>query len=220
RVDQKVRPIEPGALHSNDAEDIAPLPVGRFSAGTVPAKFLQEDVLRRVHGNRPARTDHDRQAPSQLLLVERRAARDEEIHLQLRGLMDQIRATVFAHGPPKRAFIDVEVRFERRHERWHVGLVEGDDKIDIDGRARFPGKGTGQGSSDRVRDAQGFENARDGERNGQGIDRSRHGGSNAAMSGYTFCARSAPSVTTASLKNTSRGDASGWRWRTPARASS
>ena len=63
-----------------------------------------------------------------------------EIHLQLRGLMDQIRATAFANGSPKRTFVHVEVRFERREERRHVRLVEGDDRIDVDGRLRFPGK--------------------------------------------------------------------------------
>ena len=99
RVSQKVLPIEPGALHSDDAEDIPPLPVGRFSAGTIPAKFLQQDVFGWVHGDRPG--------------------------------------------------------------------------------------------------------------NGQGIDGGSHGGSRAAMSGYAFRARSAPSVTMASRRNASRGDASG-----------
>ena len=138
RVDQQILPIEPGALYSNDAEDVPPLPVGRFSAGTIPAKFLQQDVFGGVHGDRPARTDADRHAPIQLLLVQRRAARDEEIHLQLGGLMDQIRATAFANGSPKRTLVHVKLRLERREERRHVRFIEGDDKIDVDGRSRFP----------------------------------------------------------------------------------
>jgi len=140
RVGQEVLPIEPGALHTNDAEDIPPLPVGRFSAGTIPAKLLQQDVFGWVHRDRPARTDEDRHAPIQLLLIERRAAGDEEIHLQLSGLMDQIGVTAFANGSPKRILVDVEVRFESREERRNVRLVERDDEIDVDGRSRFPGK--------------------------------------------------------------------------------
>ena len=140
RVGQKVLPIEPGALYSNDAEDIPPLPVGRFSACPIPAKLLQQDVFGWVYGDRPARTDDDRHAPAQLLVVQRRASRDEKIHLQLRGLMDQIRAAAFANGSPKRTLVHVEVRFERREEGRHVRFVEGDDKIDGHGRSRFPGK--------------------------------------------------------------------------------
>ncbi len=113
-----------------------------------------------MHGDRPARTNEDRHPTIQLLLVQGRAARDEEIHLQLCGLMDQARAAAFANGPPKRTLVQVEVRFEGREERGDVRLVEGDDKIDVYGRSRFPGKRTGQGASDRVRDPQRFEKPR------------------------------------------------------------
>ena len=140
RVGKKVIPIEPGALYPDNAEHISPLPVGRFSTGTIPAKFLQQNVFGRVHRDFQARTDEHRHAPIQLLLVERRAAGDEEIHLQLRGLMDQIRAAALANGSPKRTLVQVEVLFERRDECGNVRFVESDDKIDVDGRSRFPRK--------------------------------------------------------------------------------
>src|SRR5258706_9767389 len=53
-VHREVGSIEPGALDSDNAEDIAPLTIGDVAALAIPAQFLQQNVLRRMHVQSPS----------------------------------------------------------------------------------------------------------------------------------------------------------------------
>jgi hypothetical protein len=81
--------VEPRSLHAHDRQDVAPLTVGGFSALAIPAELLQQDVFRRMHVNRAA-AHRDRLTTRQLLRIQGRVAGDEQVDLQLRGVVDEI----------------------------------------------------------------------------------------------------------------------------------
>src|SRR5262249_24391315 len=110
-----------------------------FASGPVPAKFLQQNVFRWVHEQR-AIADLYRLAPGELLRVEGRAAGDGDGHLGLSRLMNQVRTAPRANRSTHTFGIDVEVRGERGNQRVNVSLVDCRDDINVERRARLPGK--------------------------------------------------------------------------------
>ena len=80
-------------------------------------------------------TEGDLLAALQLLPVERRAAGDKQIDLQLCRVMDHVGRRPFADGAPQGQIVDVEFCRQPRHERRDVTLFECDDEIDVGGRA-------------------------------------------------------------------------------------
>jgi hypothetical protein len=78
----EIRRIEPIGLDANDAEHIPPLPIGLFASDPEPAQLLEKNVFRRMHVDRSP-VDLDGPAPRQEFSVERRAARREQVDLDL-----------------------------------------------------------------------------------------------------------------------------------------
>ncbi len=50
----QIAQIQPGALHANNSQDVAPLAVGHFAALAIPTQFLEKDVLGRMDIQDPA----------------------------------------------------------------------------------------------------------------------------------------------------------------------
>lgn len=59
----------------------------------------------------------DLAAAGQLLLVEHGAAGDEDVDLQVRGVVNQVDRPALAHGPPHRRLVDIELLRQRGDER-------------------------------------------------------------------------------------------------------
>ena len=154
RALEQVGPVEPRPLHFNDPEDVPPLAVGQAAAQPVPTEFLQKDVLRRMNVQVPAVTEIDATSARDLARVERRAARHEEIDLQLCGLVDDVHARQELDGASKRVGVCVEFGRQPGNQRIDLRRVDGDDDIDVHSRARFAGEGTGDGPANGVRDAE------------------------------------------------------------------
>ena len=110
RIDAQIVAIQPLRLDSDDAEDVAPLTLGRLSTPPIPTQLLQQNVLRRMYVESTARGDLDCPPPTQLLLVERRAARNEYVDFQLCSLMDEVDAGTLPNGAAQSVFVNEEVR--------------------------------------------------------------------------------------------------------------
>ena len=71
-------------------------------------------------------------AASQLLCVERGAACDEQIDLQRRLLMDQVRAAAGPHGTAERILVHVEVGSERANQSRNAARLDRSHDVDVD----------------------------------------------------------------------------------------
>ncbi len=159
-ADLKVLAIEPRPLDANDGRDVAPLPVRHLAAATIPAELLQQDVLGRVDMQAMPVAEVDLQTASQLPRVQRGTSGHEQIHLWLRGLVDQVRTRARADGPAKRVNIDVELMRQRGRQPIDISRIERNHDVDADGRPRLSGKRTGNRTADGMGNAQSFEVAR------------------------------------------------------------
>ena len=92
----------------------------------------------------------DRHLPSQLLLIEWRAASEMNVHLELGGLVDQIGDPTVADRPQQRLFDDVELGRQPGDKRRYLFGIEGGNDVDSDRRARFASERTGDRSADGV----------------------------------------------------------------------
>ena len=106
----RVLSIQSLALHTNDGNYISPLAVRAAAAKLIPPELLKQDVFWRMHEQFAPVLERDALAPRKLLRIERRAARDEQVDLQHRPLMNQVCARACSNGTAQRIFIRVEVR--------------------------------------------------------------------------------------------------------------
>jgi hypothetical protein len=72
-----------------------------------------------------------------MLLIERRSARDVNVHLELRRLVNEIRDPSLAHGAAQRSLVNVELRREGGDECWNVRLAKSRDQVDTHRRSRL-----------------------------------------------------------------------------------
>ena len=174
--------VQPRALNADDRRDVAPLSVGHRAPQAIPAQLLEEDVLGRVYVQAPPVAEIDRHPAGQLASIEGRAASDEQVHLQLRGPVNQVGARPRPDGATERLGIDIELRRERRHQGVNVPLLEGDDDVDINRGTGFACEGAGD-RAPMVRNVQSVQLASYRKRRLNQIDARRHQEITAAASG-------------------------------------
>jgi hypothetical protein len=98
--------------------------------------------------------------------------------------MNEVGAGTIPNGPPDGLVVYVKLRRQRGDQPIDVCRFDCRDDIDVDGRTRLAGVGTGDGAADGVRDPERVECACHGQRDGDRIDIGRrHGDSSAADSG-------------------------------------
>src|SRR6185312_1639577 len=199
--------------------DVAPLPVGGFTAETVPAQLLQHNVLGRIDEKLffRAGTHANPAAPIQLARVEG-AVRDEEVHFNAGGLMNGVDARAGADGAPGVLGLEIEIVAQTRRQLDDTVFRKLDNEIDIQSGAGLTREGAGQRTANEITQPGSLKCGGDREGDAQDLGH-RARGSKDSSSGYALRASSGPRVRCIRRRKHSRSVASGWRWRMSARAS-
>jgi hypothetical protein len=140
-------------LHLEDADDVAPVPLGDLAAGAIPLELVQDRVLRRIDRilARAVRV-FERQctAAAERFAIERTAGEHVDVHLQHRLQVNHIECRPAANGLLGGVSIDVVVIDERGNERLHVLGLQVRDEVGVERRTGNPVGGAGDRPDDRV----------------------------------------------------------------------
>lgn len=155
----KTGAIERLALDEEKTKHITPLSIGHLLPEAKPSKLLQQDVFGRVDIQIPIRILRHLNAPppADLLLVQRRTAGDEQIHLDGGRLVDEIHTRMLTNSTTNRGVICVELRAQFGQESIDVLLGNGDHNVHVDRGPWLAADRAGERAADQVEHSAGFK---------------------------------------------------------------
>src|SRR5579864_7097922 len=172
---EQVGKVEAPGLGSDDAEDVVPLAVGDLAAEAVPGELAEEGVFGGLDpdGARRILAQGVGRGALHLGAIEGAGAGDEEVHLEARGVVDEIEMRAALDGAAHGLFIQVEVCLEAGGEGREVARHQLGDEVEILGLPRYAVDRAGERAADVVAHTQVLQDG--GDLEGYRPERGRHG---------------------------------------------